>query len=253
MIDLHTHVLPGIDDGPASMDRALEVAARAAGAGVRTMAATPHLRADHPAVRPPELAGRVDALNRALAAAGVGVEVVPGGEVDLLWAQEAADEDLRLVSYGQRGTDLLVETPYGELPPNFDDVLFRLAMRGFRLLLAHPERNPTFQRHPDRLAALGERGVLMQVTAAALAGPRGAGGRLARSLVLEERAHVIASDAHGPEAGVRASLAEGVRSVPRAVRRRAEWMTTEAPAAILAGEPLPSAPAARRRRWTRRG
>jgi protein-tyrosine phosphatase len=251
LVDLHAHVLPGIDDGPADLDGAVALAAAAAAAGVTTMAATPHVRADHPAVRPGELASRTQTLQERLRAEGIPLRVVPAGEVDLYWAAEADADALRLVSYGQRGTDVLVETPYGELPPVFETLMFRLTAQGYRLLLSHPERSPTFQREPQRLAALAERGTLLQVTASALAGTnrRSRTERLARDLVREGVAHVIASDAHGANI-VRATLRDGVLAAARLAPARAEWMATEVPAAILAGEPLPPAPTETgRRRW----
>jgi protein-tyrosine phosphatase len=251
LIDLHAHLLPGIDDGPGDAEGALAMAAEAAASGVGVLAATPHLRHDFPAVRPEELASRVSALRAQLGAAGVALELVSGGEVDVAWAQHASDETLRAVSYGARGTDLLVETPYGELPPAFEELLFRIRVRGFRVLLAHPERNPTFQRDPARLARLVDDGTLVQVTAASLVSGRGSRtGAFGRSLVRDGLAHVIASDSHG--GGGRASLAAAVAAMGEG---RARWMATEAPAAILAGEPLPLPPAAaraRRRGWRRR-
>jgi protein-tyrosine phosphatase len=250
MIDLHAHLLPGLDDGPSDEAGALALAAEAAAQGVRVMAATPHLREDFPDVRVEELASRVEALRTALARAGTGLEIVSGGEVDILWAQRASDEALRLASFGGRGTDLLVETPYGELPPLFEDLLFRLGARGFRILLAHPERNSSFQRDPRRLAALVDRGTLVQLTAASLAaGRRSRSARLARALVADGRAHVIASDAHRA-GGARATLSEGLAVAAHESPGRARWMVTAAPAAILAGEPLAPPPAVRhRRRW----
>ena len=198
VVDLHAHVLPGVDDGPASADESVELARRAAADGVTTLAATPHLRDDHPGVVPEELARRTAELGRLLDREGVGLALVPGGEVDLTWALDAGDDVLRLVSYGQRGSDLLVETPYGELPQHFERMIDAVRWRGYRVLLAHPERNPSFQRSPERLADLVDRGVLVQLTAASLARPRGSrSGRLARAAVSEGMAHVIASDAHG--------------------------------------------------------
>jgi hypothetical protein len=85
-----------------------------------------------------------------------------------MWAVNAGDDELRAGSYGARGTDLLVETPYGPLNDTFEQLLFTLPERGYRLLLAHPENNPTFQRSPERLHELVERGVLLQVTARSL-------------------------------------------------------------------------------------
>jgi protein-tyrosine phosphatase len=258
VIDLHTHALPGIDDGPPDLAGALSLLAAAAEEGTDTLAATPHVRRDYPEVRPDELAGRLAELAGAAGAAGLGVELIAGGEVDLNWAQHADDGDLRAVSYAQRGRDLLVETPYGELPARSEDMLFTLTARGYRILLAHPERSPTFQRDGKRLAALVERGTLLQVTASALASTRkgSRSRRLATDLVREGRAHVIASDAHGATLQ-RPGLLAGVEAAERLMPLRARWMVTDAPAAIVAGEPLPPAPPDRggpRRRfgWLRR-
>lgn len=249
MIDLHVHVLPGIDDGARDEAAAIELVAEAVAAGVTTIAATPHLRADHPNVRPFELAERTARLQSALDNAGVPVDLVSGGEVDVRWAQQAGEDELKAVSYGGQGRDILVEVPYGELMPQFEDYVFRPRAMGYRVLLAHPERNPTFQRDTDRLHALVEQGCLVQVTASALASrSRGSRSRkLAIQLVREGVAHVIASDTHSRRGG-RASLADAVEALRKEAPRRARWMVTEAPAAILAGAPLPPAPAERPRR-----
>ncbi|MBE2318733.1 hypothetical protein DVA67_022340 [Solirubrobacter sp. CPCC 204708] len=215
---------------------------------MRTIAATPHLRHDYPDVRVEELPGRVATLQETVRTRGVALEIVTGGEVDAVWAQHQSEEALRIASYGGGGTDLLVETPYGELPPVLEELLFRIRTRGFRVLLAHPERNPTFQRDPERLGRLVDGGVLVQLTAASLvAGKRSRACALGHALIAEGRAHVIAGDAHA--VGGRATLADALAATDHP---RARWMVTEAPAAILAGEPLPPAPSAsapRRRRW----
>jgi protein-tyrosine phosphatase len=254
VIDLHCHLLPGIDDGPRDMAEAVALATEAARDGVRVVAATPHARDDHPGVHVDELAQRCRQVALALPA-DVELEIVPGAELDLLWAQRASDEELRLASYGGRGTDLLIETPYGELPLSFEDLLFALTVRGFRLLLAHPERSPAFQDDRGRLRRLAERGVLLQVTAPGLIAPRRSPhGRLARWLVQEGVAQVIASDAHSA-ASIRPPLLGA--AVARAAALdpvRARWMVEDAPAAILAGEPLPEPPpqrVGRLLRWRR--
>jgi protein-tyrosine phosphatase len=250
VIDLHSHLLPGLDDGSPDLAAAVALAREAVGNGVTTMAATPHLRADYPAIRVSELSSHVRALQAGLDAAGVALKVVSGGEVDVLWAQSASDEDLRLASYGGRGTDLLVETPYGELPPIFEDLLFKIRVRGFRVLLAHPERTRSFQQDPARLVRLVDGDVLVQVTAASVVGG-GRAGKLAQRLIAEGHAHVIAGDLHRAN-GARASLREAVAAVDPT---RGEWMVTAVPAAILEGRPLPPPPfgeAPRRRRWFRR-
>ena len=249
MIDLHAHLLPGIDDGPGTVEESIETARAMAAEGTRTVATTPHLRDDHPAVRPSELASRTADLQASLDEAGVSLGLVPGAEIDILRAREASADELRLASYGGRGTHVLVETPYGPLPDAFEDLLFELTLAGLQVLLAHPERNPTFQHAPDRLTRLVQRGVLLQVTAMALAA-QGRGSRsrrLALSLVEEGLAHVIASDAHALAMGRPVGLAAGVAAAAEVAPARAEWMVTDAPAAILAGEALPSPPAERHR------
>ena len=245
MIDLHSHVLPGIDDGPDHERDSLLLARAAAADGCQIMAATPHLRDDHPAVRPEELAARCAALNTALAAASIALQVVPGGEVDVLWARSASDEELRLVSFGQRGTDLLLETPYGPLPFGFENAVAGLRERGYRILLAHPERNPSFQRDPSRLRQLVRDGVLVQVTAQSLIddGRRSGSRELAIAMVDEGLAHVIATDAHRAREFRPPNLAAGVLAASRIAPARATWMVVDAPLAILAGKPLSPMPA----------
>jgi protein-tyrosine phosphatase len=250
VIDLHCHILPGIDDGPEAIDGSLLLAAAQVADGVEVVAATPHLREDHPTVRAEELAGRCADTEAALRADGSALSVVPAAEVDLALSLELPDEELRLGTYGQRGTDVLVETPYGPLTASFEQLLFdRFMAKGLRVLLAHPERSPTFQENPARLADLVRKGVLTQVTAASLArgDKRSRSGKAAHALVKEGLAHVIASDSHGAHID-RAPLSAGVAAANRIAPGWGDWMTTDAPAAILAGERLPDPPPLERRR-----
>jgi protein-tyrosine phosphatase len=224
--------------------------------GVGVVVATPHLRSDHPAVVPGELAARCEELRAALRDGGVPLEVVAGAEVDLLAAADSSDEELRLASYGQRGDYLLVETPYTPLPRHFEEMLFELALRGLSLVLAHPERNESFQSELGRAARLADGGTLLQVTAASLL-ERSESGRAARALVEAGHAHLIASDSHGVERYGRVSLSEGERAAHELAPGRASWMVREGPAALLAGAPLDPPPTGHRvsglKRLLRRG
>jgi protein-tyrosine phosphatase len=244
VIDLHAHVLPGIDDGPEHLEGSVALARAATECGTHLIAATPHLRWDHPGVRPEELAGRCRTLQDVLADQGVPLRVLPGAEVDLLWTATASADQLRLATYGQRGSDLLLETPYGPLPPNFEKLVEGITDHGIRVLLAHPERNPTVQRDPTRVLELVKRGVLVQVTAMSLSQRTGGSKAASVSRWLIERgvAHVIASDCHsaGPRRSPDRSAAIAfAKSISRA---RAEWMLHENPQAIIAGEPLTPRP-----------
>jgi protein-tyrosine phosphatase len=243
VIDLHAHVLPGIDDGPDDEEDALALVEEAAAQGIRVIAATPHLRHDFPGVRPAALEASCAAL-QARVPAEWGIRIVSGGEADLTWALASDPERLRLASYRGRGTDLLVETPYGELTAGFEVGLHELRARGYRVLLAHPELNPTLQKHPERLQALTAEGVLVQITATSLLheARRSRRAGLARALVRDGLAHVIASDAHSGRGWRPSRLADGVAAAHELAGARAQWMVTVAPAAILAGTPLPPAP-----------
>ncbi|HYH59636.1 MAG TPA: CpsB/CapC family capsule biosynthesis tyrosine phosphatase [Thermoleophilaceae bacterium] len=245
MIDLHSHLLPGIDDGAPDLEHSIDLARAAAEQGTRVLAATPHLRADFPDVRTEELPARCDEVRAALRREGIELEVVQGGEAGLVWAVHAEDDDLRAGSYGGHGTDLLLETPYGALTAAFESLVASVADRGFRLLLAHPENNPTFQKDPDRLRGLVDQGVLLQVTARSLIRPdRRKGPRpLAEALMRDGVVHVLASDAHSGYQLRPPSLGAGATAAAELVgEARARWLVEDAPAAVLAGEPLPEAP-----------
>jgi protein-tyrosine phosphatase len=246
LIDLHCHLLPDLDDGPATAEESISLAGQLAADGVSTVVCTPHFRRDHPRVVPRNLKRLCEHLDQAIWHAGIELKLLPGAEVDLHRGREATDAELQLASLGQRGTHLLVETPYSWLGSLFEEQLFELQVRGYTLLLAHPERNGAFQQQPERLEALVRRGVLVQVTADSLARPlaKSRSGRTARALMGAGLAHVISSDAHGP-IFPRTTLADGLRAARELVGSRADWMVGDVPAAILAGEPTPPPPPGR--------
>ena len=223
------------------------MARSAADSGIATIVATPHLRSDFPAVRVDQLAARCEALRETIGREGIPLVLVSGAEVSLPWALEASDEELALASYGQRGTDLLIETPTMNTAV-INGLLSALQMRGYRVTLAHPERSRHFQRNDDLLRRLVADGVLLQVNADSLlraGGGRGA-QRLASRLLTDGLAHAIASDAH------RATAWRPVTQLAKAVAvaaelvgpERARWMVQTVPAAILEGAEIPDAPAA---------
>lgn len=242
MIDLHAHVLPGIDDGPSTVEDSLALLRAAALAGTRVIAATPHLRRDFPNVRVEAIADSCREL-QARVPQEWELQVISAAEVDLEWAMRATPEQLRLASYGGRGTDLLVETPYRMSPRLFEPPLARLMDRGYRVLLAHPELNPDLQASSDRLSALVARGVLVQITGASLlAKRRSRRAKLARHLVQQGLVHVIASDAHSAGPRRPPGLRDAVEVARDIAPEMADWLVTAAPAAILSGKPLPPAP-----------
>jgi protein-tyrosine phosphatase len=252
LVDIHAHVIPGVDDGPRSMEETLELARTAAAAGTATIAATPHLRSDFPNVHVEEIAVRTAQAGQAIADAGIPLHVVSGAETSLIWALEADDEAFRQATYGGLGKDMLVETPSDV--SMLESLLYRVRLRGVRVTLAHPERSLAFQRTPERLSDLVGQGVLLQVNAdSLLSRHRKQERRLAERLCRDGLASVLASDGHrGPGRRSVAVLAGGVEALTQLVgEERARWMASDVPGAIVAGAPRPREPAlgGSRRRW----
>lgn len=245
LVDIHAHVLPGIDDGPADLDGARDMVRAAADAGTRILVATPHLRSDFPDVHLREIARRCQALREEIERASIPVSLICGAEVSLIWALEASHEELVLASYGQRGTDLLIETPLTTVA-GIDHHLFRLRAQGFRITLAHPERSIEFQSDQGQIEDLINQEVLIQVNAKSLlkAGRKSDSGRCARRLCSAGLVHALASDGHRADAWRPVTaLQEGVEAAAGLVgEERAAWLTRDAPAAIVDGADLPPAP-----------
>ncbi len=248
MIDLHSHILPGLDDGPETLEASLELARSAVEDGIELMAATPHVRDDYPTTAD-EMEAAVQALRGELAAAGIPLELRTGGELALERLELPPDE-LRRFALGGSKRHLLVETPYSGWPLDLEERIFRLAAAGFTAVLGHPERNPDVQSDPERrLRPLVESGTLVQLTAASLDGRLGRRTRETSKRLLElELAHLLASDAHGPSI-----RAVGLSAAAEAVGDDdlARWLTRDVPRAILDDDPLPRRPARRRRRFFR--
>jgi protein-tyrosine phosphatase len=251
MIDLHSHILHGVDDGAATLEDGVEMARSAVADGVEVIAATPHVRRDYPTTAE-TMELRLAELRETLAAAGVELEVLAGGEIDLHQLEELPDDELRRFGLGGNAGVLLIEFPYFGWPLGLADTVFGLRTRGFRPVIAHPERSADVQARPERLAPIVEGGALVQLTAASVDGRLGRRPREAAFRLLElGLAHLVASDAHAP------SLRQiGMSTAAEAIGdpALARWLTVDVPAAILGGEQLPARPRAPRRRrfgWVR--
>jgi protein-tyrosine phosphatase len=238
MIDLHTHLLPGIDDGPGSMPEALEMARIAVGDGIATVVCTPHMHPRYPTA-PERALTATAALQTELDAHGIPLRVVPGGEIALEWLPRMSDDDLRAASLGGTGRWLLLEPPWRGWPLQLPRVIDDLQIRGFDVLLAHPERLEGVQSNPDRMRDLVGRGALVQLTADSFLGEHGPRARaVAQALLRNGFAHVLASDAHSARWRPPV-LAGGLRAAAASVHASPDelaWMVTEGPRAILAGE-----------------
>jgi len=238
VIDLHSHLLPGIDDGPPTIDGTLEMARLAVADGVTTMVCTPHMAPPYPHTTPQRVAEALARTREALAEAEIPLEVLPGAEIAMDWIARMSDADLRAASLGGNGRWILLEMPFQGWPVGVTDLLTDLELRGFRPVLAHPERAGGVQSAPERMRDLVGRGALTQLTASSFTGEHGRMARqTARTLLRNGMVHLLASDAHAPDRRP-PGLSEGLAGVAGALRVEPDdvrWMVDEGPRLVLAG------------------
>ncbi len=235
MIDLHCHILPGIDDGATELADSVGMARQGLADGIEAICATPHIRHDHD-VRIEELAGRVAVVNSRLVEEDVAIVVLQGGEVAETAVEGLAEEDLARVTLGA-GHWVLLEPVPGPLGDSLERRVEHLAERGHRALIAHPERHLSADMF-ERLARLVDRGALIQATADHLLREPIARGILA--MAEAGLVHVLASDSHSSIGGRPVGLSAAFEQL-RAVERlgpHLEWIAIDAPRAIVEGGEL---------------
>jgi protein-tyrosine phosphatase len=243
MIDIHTHILPHLDDGPPDMETSIGMGRIAVEEGITSIISTSHSAEALDAGRE-EMEKRLQEVRDAWQAEGIGVNLHMGVEI-YLTPQTPADLDAGRLWSLAGSRYLLVELPYRPWPVYANDVMFDLQLRGYTLILAHPERYTAIAHDPSRIYDLAERGILGQVTGAALLGAHGhAAQNAAQDLVRHGLAQFISSDAHGVAIRKRAPrLRDALHAAARLVgEERARALVLDNPARIVADQPIVPAP-----------
>ncbi len=245
MIDIHNHILPGIDDGPTDLKESLQMCRIAAQDGIEVVAATPHSFNGRFITEPHRIREATTALNSLLNRRSLPIKVVPGMEVRI------TPELPELLSSGKvvplnEGRYVLMEFHPVHVPAGFENLAKRLAAAGYGIILAHPEKNRHIQQHPrylfQLLSALGTWDLLVQISADSIAG---AAERVdfetAKILLKAGLVHVIATDAHS--SGRRPPLLSvGAAAAAEIVGpERARQMVFDIPGAVLEGLVFPEA------------
>ncbi len=233
LVDLHSHILPGLDDGAASLEAALAMARVAAADGIEVMVATPHIWPGIYDNAPDGIRQAVADLQGQLEGAGVPLRLVPGAEVML---DERLPERLgagELLTLADRGEHLLIELPPSALPLCTEQVIFEVEVAGLTPILAHVEKHPEVQERLELVQTLVERGCLVQVDADSLRSPPDRRvGSTVRWLLEHDCAHIIASDAHSLNTRS-PRLSDAVDRAGRILGESAQPMATSVPAHIL--------------------
>lgn len=244
--DIHSHILPGFDDGASDECEFLEMVRCALNHGTSRMVATPHCDLEASPVRPEDVRAAVRGCRERLRELGWELDLLPGMEVRInsgLYVMAREDGDLHDLTLGENGRYILVDLPLADAPLVMEETLFRIQLRGLRPILAHPERNRYLAENLGKVRELHERGIILQVNAGSL---RGMYGRTARRTALalldEGLASLVASDAHrsrGRDPDLSGAWAAARR---RWGQKRADLLFAENPSLILAGEDPAPAP-----------
>jgi protein-tyrosine phosphatase len=234
--DIHFHLLPGVDDGPATMDESLALAAAAVRDGSATVVATPHVRTDF-ITDVSDLGERVRELQCEIDRAGIPLGVCRGAELGHDMVGRLHQSELDSIALGPPGARwLLVETPFTGLDAEFAAAADELRDRGFGVVLAHPERGAGIL--DDDCAAVRQeiaQGSALQVNASSLVGSHGDAAHLAAArLLLERHATILGSDAHGESRAP--ALSNGLKSAVRIGLEpgAAAALVSSAPAQLIA-------------------
>lgn len=197
LIDIHSHILPGMDDGPATMEKSLQMARIAIEDGRRTMIATPHCYNGVYFNSKDSIISACERFNQALVKNNINLEILPGSETHL--SPEILDEleNDNLLTLNNTGLYLSVELPDPFIPRTIIDFINRIRNRGLIPIITHPERNRLLQQNTEILVDLISAGALSQITAAAVTGGFGKPAmKSCKKMLKKDLVHLIASDAH---------------------------------------------------------
>jgi protein-tyrosine phosphatase len=194
VIDIHSHILPEIDDGARSLGEAVDMAGIAAEDGIEFMVATPHMfNGLSPNPEPTEIFDRVGTLNEAIKS---GLKILPGNEVHVSHeiVEQARDNRVTRIN---AGSYMLVEFPQLTIPVGAEELFYKLLLQGVRPILVHPERNAQIQVSPGIVSRFIERGVYIQVTAMSVTGEFGPAAKMTADALLRHNCvHFLATDTH---------------------------------------------------------
>jgi len=196
LIDLHCHLLPGIDDGAENLAMSLEMARRAYADGITTTVCTPHIL---PAVyenKGPDIKAAVISLQQALSRAGIPLRLLSGADVHIVPDLVSGLKQGRILTLAD-SRYLLLEPPHHVMPPQLDACIFRLQAAGYVAILTHPERLSWIEPQYALIRSMVKKGLWIQLTAGSLTGRFGQGPRYWAERMLDEGlCHVMATDAH---------------------------------------------------------
>ncbi|MCB0819819.1 MAG: capsular biosynthesis protein [Bacteroidetes bacterium] len=193
--DVHSHLIPGIDDGSVSVENSMELIHGLYDLGYRKLITTPHIMSDFYRNTPEVILRGLDDVRAAISAEGLDIEIEAAAEYYCDHDFELKIGKEELLTFGNRY--LLFELSYLNISENFDSVTFKLQLEGYKPVLAHPERYPYWYQSFDKYSEIRDKGVLLQINIASLAGHYGTvARRIAERLVENNMVDLLGSDMH---------------------------------------------------------
>lgn len=196
MMDIHCHILPGIDDGAQTIYDSLDMAKQAVSQGIKQIIATPHHMNGKYENRKTGIIQKVNELNKRLKEEQIDLEILPGQE-NRIYGEILQDYEKGEIQTLAGTSYLFIEFPSGHVPRYAETLLYEIQVKGLMPIIVHPERNAELIQHPDRLYEMVNNGVATQITAASLTGAFGKKiKKFTEQLIEANLAHFLASDAH---------------------------------------------------------
>ncbi|MFF2497401.1 tyrosine-protein phosphatase [Peribacillus sp. NPDC058075] len=197
MIDIHCHILPGVDDGSADMKESLNMARKAAEAGITHIFATPHHLNEKYVNIKSDIIDRAGRLNESLQLENIPLTIHLGQEVRIHRDIFSSLEKEEILTLDDNGTFLLLELPSGRVPTYTQEVIYELLLKGIKPIIVHPERNKELIGNHKLLFELVQEGALTQITSGSIIGNFGKSIQSFSKKIIEHNlAHFIATDAH---------------------------------------------------------
>ena len=237
-VDIHCHLLPGIDDGAGDLATSLAMAHMASQDGTGVIICTPHQLGNYECNSGNSIRDLVAATQAEIDAAGLPLKLMPGADVRIESGMMQGLRSGDVLTLGDLGKHVLLELPH-ELYFPIGEVLQKLSQMGMQGILSHPERNAGLLARPALVAELVQQGCLMQVTAGSLVGSMGpASKRMAESLLLDGLVHFLATDAHGTKSRRPLMRRAFERSAELVGESTAELICCTNPGLVALGQPI---------------
>mgnify|MGYP003745753885 CR=1 FL=1 len=200
LVDIHVHILPGLDDGAKTRDDSIAMATIAAKCGTSRIVATPHvdpLRLRHSSQQVEIIKRAVDSLQKSIISCGLSVQVMPGMEIAMAPDLVGYLNRGEVMTVADGGKYVLIELPFQMIPSYTEQEIFNIAASGYIPIIAHPERNASVIHNPNILIPFLKAGALAHVNADSLTGREGPKSQKTAEILLSHGlAHIIASDGH---------------------------------------------------------